>query len=449
MKRKIALFNDQVSFLGSGNDREQSSHIPDIAQSLAQMGYQVDIFTCTARQLLPYDYEWHENIRVIHVPEGAASAMETSLTELMEVITFIIKFCSQQEKLYDLIHANFGSSGLVAAEIKSRLGIPFVLTFQSDADTVRPSHENRDSIPQGRAEIHDRIVREADGILANTAQDRQDLISLYHADPTYIVQIPSGTYPAEGSAWRNDIILLAEFYENVLAVRRVAVSQGMPALYLPSRSEHAKDQIELMDHAFESALQSLQETRARLGSHILAAANLMIECLSLGGKIIVCGDGASVGIARHFSADLIRRGSLPAISLIDDTSLLTDELDGTDYDGALARQVEAVGRSGDLLVGIAIHGYTGRLVRAFQSARAKDIRCISLLGEGGWELKSLSDVILNVPGHGVERVLEVQMLILHILCDLVREHMHPNPPLPMEPLFDSVGAITMSRRLVE
>ena len=77
------------------------------------------------------------------------------------------------------------------------------------------------------------------------------------------------------------------------------------------------------------------------------------------------------------------------------------------------------------------------------------MRCISLSGEGEEELQFLSDVMLNISTNNVQRVLEAQMLILHMLCDLVHEHIHSNQHLATEPLFDATGAITMSRRLVE
>jgi len=224
MKRRIALIEDWAS----AQDRHKLEPDPRVAQladSLARRGYQVDIFTCQQAWEWPESELWQETVQVVRVPVSLRQSTEDSPDEVQEFASFVINFCERQEKSYDLIHASFGPSGLVAAVLKSRLGIPFVITFQSPEKPTGDSRETGLVIAEEAVLCQDRVVREADGIIALNLQDQEDLISLYHADPTYIVQIPDQEAGASSgtNVWNARAEMLTAFYEDVLAVRRVTI----------------------------------------------------------------------------------------------------------------------------------------------------------------------------------------------------------------------------------
>ena len=108
----------------------------------------------------------------------------------------------RREGRYDLIHANFWMSGLVATEIKRELGIPFVITFHALGRVRRVYQGKNDSFPDTRFEIEDRIIAAADRIIAECPQDKEDLIQLYQADPERVTIVPAGFDPQEMAADR-------------------------------------------------------------------------------------------------------------------------------------------------------------------------------------------------------------------------------------------------------
>jgi phosphoheptose isomerase len=484
MKRKIAMItnsNSLLASLGSVGSGGQEVYIAQVARNLDRMGYQVDIFTRKDDPELPEIYEWLENVRIIHVPAGPAEFLqqEDLLVYMPEFTEYMIEFFNRQMKPYDLIHANFGMSGLIGAEIKVTLGTPFVIEFHA-LGRVRPlASENDRSFSARRFEIEDRIVREADGIIAESQQDREELISLYHADPTYIAQIPCGC-PSSGSwrvdqdettkqtgfsegerlsgerwlTWQSVTSSLTEFYEDVLAIRRVMILP-MGALPLDLNQGNRQNQLGIVEQTFESALQIFQETRETLGPRVLEAAYLMIACLSQGGRIVVCGDGRNTTNAQDFAAELagdfIIPGSVgsPVLHLSTDQGFLTNGSNDASYDQALAMQVQALGRPGDLLVGISTAGDSTDLVEAFQYAQSNNINCLSLSGTEDGALASVSNVALIVPSSNAQRVQEVHTLLLHLLCNLVGEYIQGGLQFTVQNFRDAAHAIPPLDRLAE
>ena len=202
MKRQIALISEHaspVSVLGGVDCGGQNLYVGQVAKSLAAMGCDVDVFTRRDSPILPETAEWVNGIRLIHVPAGPPTYVrKEELLPYMEAFTdYMLQFCRCQRKAYDLIHANFWMSGFVAAELKKRLGIPFVMTFHALGRVRRQFQRQADDFPDERFEIEDRLVREADRIIAEAPQDEEDLIRLYNADPANITMIPCGFDPAE------------------------------------------------------------------------------------------------------------------------------------------------------------------------------------------------------------------------------------------------------------
>lgn len=160
--------------------------------------------------------------------------------------------------------------------------------------------------------------------------------------------------------------------------------------------------------------------------HIVAQADDMAERLRRGCKILVCGNGGSAADAQHFAAELTgryvhERRALAAIALTTDTSSLTALGNDYSFDRIFARQVEALGRPGDLLVGISTSGNSANVIAAVESAHALGLRTVGLLGKDGGRLKALVDDPLVVPSTVTARIQEVHLMVYHFWCEVLDE----------------------------
>jgi glycosyltransferase involved in cell wall biosynthesis/phosphoheptose isomerase len=188
-----------LSLLGGVDCGGQNVYVGKVAKALSALGYEVDVFTRRDGEQLPEMVEWDQGIRVFYVPAGPARYIrKEDLYPFMEEFTeYMVRFCRHQRKAYDLIHANFWMSGLVAADMKQRLGIPFVITFHALGRVRRLHQQQADGFPDARFAVEDRLVAEADRLIAEAPQDAGDLIRLYGADPSRIVIVPCGFDPEE------------------------------------------------------------------------------------------------------------------------------------------------------------------------------------------------------------------------------------------------------------
>jgi phosphoheptose isomerase len=179
-------------------------------------------------------------------------------------------------------------------------------------------------------------------------------------------------------------------------------------------------------------METLQQSMDLLTDSILDASKMLVDCLAGGGKVMVCGNGGSAADAQHFAAELMgrfireNRKGLPVLSLTADTAFLTAWANDVSYENVFARQVDALGKPGDVLVGISTSGRSRNVVEAFSLARQKDIKCLALLGGDGGDLLPLADLALVVPAWSTPRIQEVQILILHLLCEMVEKDINPD-----------------------
>jgi D-inositol-3-phosphate glycosyltransferase len=200
MPKRIALISDHASPLtaaGGVDSGGQNVYVAETARQLAAAGHHVDIFTRRDHHGLPPIVEWTNGVRVVHVPAGPARFVrkEELLPMMGDFAAFMRRFCARES--YDVLHANFFMSGLVAMELKRALGLPLVVTFHA-LGLVRRQHQgSADEFPKERFAIEKNIMREADGIIAECPQDRADLVTLYHADMSKIAVIPCGFSPHE------------------------------------------------------------------------------------------------------------------------------------------------------------------------------------------------------------------------------------------------------------
>ncbi len=208
MTKRIALISEHASPLGTfgGVDSGgQNVYVGQLAKHLAILGYKVDVFTRRDNDQLPAIIPWMDGVRIINVPAGPAKYVrkEDMLPYMKEFTACVLDFCQNnaqqtQEKntrlvpQYDLIHANFWMSAIVAAEIKQILGIPFVVTFHALGRVRRFWQGDADEFLDRRFAIEDSIVAQADRIIAECPQDEQDLLYLYNARKNKIRIIPCG-----------------------------------------------------------------------------------------------------------------------------------------------------------------------------------------------------------------------------------------------------------------
>lgn len=197
MKRNIAFISEHASplaVLGGVDSGGQNVYVAEICKSLARLGYTIDIFTRKDDEGLPEIVEWLPGIRVVHVNAGPAREVpkEQLLGFMDEFTTSMVRVIRRLHLEYALVHANFFMSGLVASRIKLILGIPYVITFHA-LGKIRMIHQKEnDAFPATRLDIEQMIVEDADYIIAECPQDRDDLIQHYMADPSRITIIPCG-----------------------------------------------------------------------------------------------------------------------------------------------------------------------------------------------------------------------------------------------------------------
>ena len=150
------------------------------------------------------------------------------------------------------------------------------------------------------------------------------------------------------------------------------------------------------------------------------------EALKSGNKVFFCGNGGSAADAQHLAAELIgrfqkERRSLASVALTTDTSILTAVANDYGYDEVFARQVEGLGRSGDVLIGISTSGNSANVVKAALKARDTGMHTIAFTGEGGGKLKDICDITFAVPSKVTARIQEMHIMVGHIICELVEE----------------------------
>jgi phosphoheptose isomerase len=604
--RRIALISEHASplgVLGGVDSGGQNVYVGQVARNLAALGYDVDVFTRRDNDLLPEIADWVDGVRIVHVDAGPPEPLpKERLLDLMPRFTSRVRrFFRRENPPYDIVHANFFMSGLVAAEIKASLGIPFVVTFHALGRVRRLHQGSADQFSDERFAIEDRCVAEADHIIAECPQDEEDLVNLYNADPSRVSIIPGGVDTGElwpvarrfaraslglppdepmilhlgrmvprkgvdnvirgfarlvhrhgiparlvvvggetdepdpertpeigrlqeiaaaeevagsvtfaGRRGRDalklyysaaDVFVTTPWYEpfGITAVEAMAcgtpvigsnvggikftvrdgetgylvppndpealaerlaylhrhpkirmllgrqgqhrardlftwqkVANSIAALYeelLSSRGRQQDDArlLTLVEGGFEAGRTALADAARLLPGAILDAAHAVAACFTRGGKMLVCGNGGSAADAQHFAGELVgrfklegRRG-LPALALTADGAVLTCWANDVGYEAVFERQVEALARPGDLLVAISTSGLSRNLVRAFAKAAELGVGTLGILGRDGGAVRRLADRCVIVPSTDTQRIQEVQILVIHLICELVEE----------------------------
>ncbi|MCZ7597231.1 MAG: SIS domain-containing protein [Gammaproteobacteria bacterium] len=180
----------------------------------------------------------------------------------------------------------------------------------------------------------------------------------------------------------------------------------------------------------ERAVAAINRAVADLDRAAADAAARMIDCLEAGGRILACGNGGSASDALHFSAELLNRyrddrRPLAAIALNADVATLTAIANDFDYNRVFAKQVDALGRPGDLLLAITTSGNSGNVLAAIDSARRARMATVLLTGRDGGRAAQLlagDDILLCVNDGATAHIQEAHGVIIHCLCALVEDH---------------------------
>jgi D-sedoheptulose 7-phosphate isomerase len=159
-------------------------------------------------------------------------------------------------------------------------------------------------------------------------------------------------------------------------------------------------------------------------SEVETAGAMIMETLKAGNKILLCGNGGSAADAQHIAAELVgryeqHRRAFPAVALTTDTSALTAISNDYGYEGVFARQVEALGVGGDLLIAISTSGKSPNVLRAVEQAKASGCKTIALAGCEGEPLASACDLAVVVPSNRTSRVQEAHITIGHLWCEMI------------------------------
>ncbi|MGD8242971.1 MAG: D-sedoheptulose 7-phosphate isomerase [Desulfobacterales bacterium] len=189
-----------------------------------------------------------------------------------------------------------------------------------------------------------------------------------------------------------------------------------------------------MEALIESILaESLRVTREAVSGQrdkLIAAADMLVTAIASGHKILIFGNGGSAADAQHLAAEFVNRFQferqpLPAIALTTDSSIITSIGNDESFDRIFAKQVEALGRAGDVAWGLSTSGRSANILAALRTARQRDMHGLGMAGRGG-RLGEQTDLLLTVPSDITARVQEAHITLGHILCQLVEHKLFPH-----------------------
>ena len=178
---------------------------------------------------------------------------------------------------------------------------------------------------------------------------------------------------------------------------------------------------------FAESIQVKQLAAEVMSEAVAQAAQLLFDTLANDGKFLICGNGGSAADAQHFAAEMTgrfekERMELAAVALTTDTSALTAIGNDYGFDHVFSKQVRALGRAGDVLVGISTSGNSANVIEAIKAAHERDMHVIAMTGRDGGKIAAMlkdTDVLLNVPYPRTARIQENHILLIHAMCDCI------------------------------
>lgn len=197
MKKRIAIISEHASplaTLGGVDSGGQNVYVAEVSSQLAACGYLVDVFTRRDCEDLPDIIYWKPGLRVVHVEAGPSAfvAKENLLQYMDDFSAWMLRFISQHNLAYEVVHANFFMSAYVAMVLKEKAGLSYCVTFHALGLVRRAHQKEMDRFPPERFRIEDAAIGNADAVIAECPQDRADLIHYYNADHRKIRIVPCG-----------------------------------------------------------------------------------------------------------------------------------------------------------------------------------------------------------------------------------------------------------------
>jgi D-sedoheptulose 7-phosphate isomerase len=183
---------------------------------------------------------------------------------------------------------------------------------------------------------------------------------------------------------------------------------------------------------FQEGIELRQRMAETLPAEIVKAGTALAEALRAGNKVLACGNGGSAADSQHFAAEIVgrferEREGMPAIALTVDTSAITAIANDYDWDRVFAKQLQALGRAGDVLLAISTSGNSKNVIQAIEAAHARGMAVIALTGKDGGAMGRMlrpGDFHLNVAHPRTMRVQEIHLLVIHSLCEVVDNVIH-------------------------
>ena len=180
--------------------------------------------------------------------------------------------------------------------------------------------------------------------------------------------------------------------------------------------------------SFEEGAQLRTKVAGDCGRAIVEAASLVAACLQSGGKILFCGNGGSAADAQHLAAEfvgrfILDRQALPAMALTTDSSILTAVGNDYGFEQVFSRQIQALGRPGDVAIGISTSGHSPNVIAAMREARKQGLKSIGLAGKDGGALAKCVDIPIVVASQKDARIQECHITIGHLICELAEKDM--------------------------
>ena len=178
--------------------------------------------------------------------------------------------------------------------------------------------------------------------------------------------------------------------------------------------------------SLEQSIDAKKRFAEQYSDSILAVVDQLVAVFNNDGKVLICGNGGSAADAQHMAAEfvnrfIIDRPPLAAVALTTDTSIITSIGNDFSFDDIFAKQIYALGREGDVAIGISTSGNSRNVVAAMEAAASQGMKTVVLTGEGGGRLGEMADFTLAVPSKKTPIIQEVHIWLEHLLCQLVDE----------------------------
>jgi len=191
------------------------------------------------------------------------------------------------------------------------------------------------------------------------------------------------------------------------------------------QNKHKMEKKELVRKYIDDSIKSINLVYRNIDK-IIEAAEIIIDSLKNGGKVLICGNGGSASQAQHFAGELVgrfeaERKGLACIALTTDTSIITSLANDYNFNMVFEREVESLGNKGDVLIGLSTSGNSENIIRAIAKAREKELKVITLIGKGGGKMLGIGDINLLIHAENTARIQEAHLLMLHILAKIIED----------------------------